>query len=66
MVYFIHKKTLFPFTPHQYEAMKKVCLPNEKFKIFKSNVNELVVALKIKKNGNFQITVSSLFFSRRF
>lgn len=57
MVYFIHKKTSLPLTPHQYEAMKKICLPNEKFeRFFKRGINELVVALEKKKNGNFQIS----------
>ena len=50
MVYFIHKKTSLPLTLHQYEAMKKICLPNEKFeRFFKRGINELVVALKKKK-----------------
>lgn len=61
MVYFIHKKTSLPLTPHQYEAMKKICLPNEKFeRFFKRGLNELVVALKKKRMAIFKL-VSFLF-----
>lgn len=61
MVYFIHKKTSLPLTLHQYEAMKKICLPNEKFeRFFKRGINELVVALKKKRMAIFKL-VSFLF-----
>lgn len=43
MVYFIHKKRSLPLTPHQYEAMEKICLPNEKCKGFSKGTNELMV-----------------------